>query len=568
MKPRSETVSPRRSSSGSPRLTVAALAVFVSVFCLYPLLALVAKSLASASGGGVDASAYLRVLGGRRFWGALATSTYSAALTTALALSLGAGLAWVAARTDFRARRAVSILAYAGFAMPSYMIGLSWLQLFGRNGYVNRVAGALGLGARLASPYSVEAAAVVMALHLYPLVFLSLRAAFGRGDPALERAARLAGAGPVRAAFDVVVPLAIPTIVSMGLLTFSRALANFDVPALLALPIRKEFLTTLVYAAMSDLDIGTASAVSVALVALSAVPFVAGAALSRKRSFSEREARDGLDRRIALGVPGRLVAYLLLAVQVVVSLAPFCALAASSFLKRWGLPFRAEYLTLGNYYELFFHNEQAARALANSLFYGIAGASIAVLVAVAILFVSRFGRMRAATWLEALASWPLAAPHIVVAMAAVLAWNSGPLRLYGTRWGIVAAYAAIFIPLALRNVRGAVDAHDADIVDAARLSGASFWRASRDIAVPAVAPSIKAAWLLCFMIALREIPVSLLLYASGQESLGVLLFGMQSQSYGMEMTSALSMSVVALLLAGSVVVRRLGKGGRGDGPAY
>lgn len=565
MNPRSATASRRRSSSGSPRLTVAALAVFVGIFCLYPLLALVARSLAGASPEGAGLSSYLAVLGGSRFWRALATSVYSASLTTALALGLGACLAWLVARTDFRARKVVSMIAYAGFAMPSYMLGLSWLQLFGRNGYLNRIAAALGLGAKLTSPYSVEATAIVMALHLYPLVFLSLRAAFRRGDPTLERAARLAGASPARAAVDVAVPLALPTIVSMGLLTFSRALANFDVPALLSLPVRKEYLTTLVYAAMSDLDLGSAAAVSVALIVLSALPFAASVALSRRRSFAEREAREGLDRRIALGPVGRVIACLLLAVQAVVSFAPFCALASSSFLKRWGLPFRAEFLTLGNYYELFFNNKQAVRALANSLFYGIAAASVAVIAALAILCISRFGRMRAGRWLEAIASWPLAAPHIVVAIAAILAWNSGPVRLYGTRWGIVAAYVAIFIPLALRNLRGAVESHDADIVDAARLSGATFWRASIDIAVPAVAPSLKAAWLLCFMIALREIPVSLLLYASGQESLGVLLFGMQSQSYGMEMTSALSMSIVALLLVGSIVARRLGKGGRGDG---
>ncbi len=58
------------------------------------------------------------------------------------------------------------------------------------------------------------------------------------------------------------------------------------------------------------------------------------------------------------------------------------------------------------------------------------------------------------------------------------------------------------------------------------------------------------------MISLREIPISLLLYSSGQETAGVLLFGMQSQSYGLEMTSTLAIVIVAIILAGNTFLNK------------
>jgi len=62
------------------------------------------------------------------------------------------------------------------------------------------------------------------------------------------------------------------------------------------------------------------------------------------------------------------------------------------------------------------------------------------------------------------------------------------------------------------------------------------------------------------MISLREIPISLMLYSTNQETVGVLLFGMQSQSYGLEMTSALSVVIVLIILLANYLNSKIKRG--------
>jgi iron(III) transport system permease protein len=151
----------------------------------------------------------------------------------------------------------------------------------------------------------------------------------------------------------------------------------------------------------------------------------------------------------------------------------------------------------------------------------------------------------------------MAFPNIVLAVAAVLAWNRAPLRVYGTPWAIILTYMVLFIPIVMKQVTGLIQHYDTRLLAAARLSGASPLQSFMTITLPILAPGLKSGFIICFLIALREIPISQMLYFSGQETVGVLLFGMHSQSYGLEMTSALSMVIIFLLFIGNIIIKRI-----------
>lgn len=63
-------------------------------------------------------------------------------------------------------------------------------------------------------------------------------------DPTLEEASRIAGASPLKALWDVTLPLMAPSILAGGLLVFIGAGSCFGIPAIVGMPGNIEVLTT------------------------------------------------------------------------------------------------------------------------------------------------------------------------------------------------------------------------------------------------------------------------------------------------------------------------------------
>jgi len=104
---------------------------------------------------------------------------------------------------------------------------------------------------------------------------------------------------------------------------------------------------------------------------------------------------------------------------------------------------------------------------------------------------------------------------------------------------------------------------DPALEEAARLAGAGPLRRLVTIALPLLAPAAAAAGILVALSALNEITVSILLYAAGSQTLGVVVFGLHD---GGAVGQAAAVSVVGLVLvlllmgAASLLARRLPPG--------
>ena len=477
---------------------------------------------------------------------------------TAFALISGGFLAWLVVRTDFPCGRIVEKLSFLTFVIPPYILALAWLQFLGRNGYLHRILTALfGTAVYNVPYYSLFASALVLGIHLYPIVFMTLKNALEKHDSMMEDSAILSGASPLKAALTITFPSLLPSILSIALLVFSRSMANFAIPALLALPVRKQVLTTRIFSSLSNLDTRTAATLSLLLVVLSASIFLFQGRILGKKSYETEGTHSAGGNRVRLGSVKIPIIMTVAVFLTATSILPAAVILVSSFLKRWGLPLRAEYLTFGNYGELLIRNPKSVGAFWNSFRFGVVGATAACLIGGGVVLLSQGTNRKSARLLEMAAGWPMAFPNIVLAVGAILAWNKAPFRLYGTSWGIIITYIALFTPIVMKNVSGLVKGLSPSQVQMARLSGANGFQAFRDVTFRVLLPGLQSGWLLCFLIALREIPISLMLYSTGQETLGVLLFGMQSQSYGLEMTSALSVVIVLITLGLNKVARIL-----------
>src|SRR5262249_10566952 len=89
-----------------------------------------------------------------------------------------------------------------------------------RSGWVNQLARSCGLAGPLINVYSAAGIVLVQGVFFAPLVLMGVAEACARIDTSLLEAARVAGASPARAVFDVTWPLTRRAAVGGALLAF------------------------------------------------------------------------------------------------------------------------------------------------------------------------------------------------------------------------------------------------------------------------------------------------------------------------------------------------------------
>lgn len=543
-------VPPPRARPADPRLLLVGLAALtLAGLVVYPLAQVLVRSLRAE--GAWTLAAYRRAVAPanvRALW----NTVWVSAAASGLAMAAGTVLAFLLVRTDLPGRRWLRPLVVLPYAIPPFFGAIAWTQLLGPQGYLMRpLLDLLGLERAPWTVYSPGGIVVVMAIHFFPYVFLTVAGALERMDVSLEEAARTSGAGTLQVMRHVTVPLVWPAILAGGVLVFMGSVANFGIPALLGLRARFYVLTTSIYSALTLPDFGLATAMSMLLVAVSLAALLAQRWVQRGEGrFAVIAGKAIHPQPLRLG-PLRWPAFALAAAfAVTIAVLPIAALVLTSFLRYFGAPVAAASLTT-RHYAYVLGLEQARRALANSLVLAVAAATVAMALGTVVAYVHVKARLRGSGWLDAVGTLPSAIPHTVIAIAVLLAWGRW---LYGTLAIILLAYVLAYLPFTIRTTAATLQQIHASLEEAGRVAGAGPLRTFRDIVLPLVRPGMAAGWILVAMPASRELTMSILLFSLRTETIGVTIFNMQDSGYT-QIAAALSVVVLALILTGNLLLR-------------
>jgi iron(III) transport system permease protein len=115
------------------------------------------------------------------------------------------------------------------------------------------------------------------------------------------------------------------------------------------------------------------------------------------------------------------------------------------------------------------------------------------------------------------------------------------------------AYVSHFFPFATRTISSMFLAISPELEQSARASGATWWQAMRWINLPLLKPALIAAWLMLFVIFIRELGSTILLYAQGTETISVALVILSENNFGY--VAALAVIQLCLLLLGFALFR-------------
>ncbi|HEY1098521.1 MAG TPA: ABC transporter permease subunit, partial [Myxococcota bacterium] len=303
-----------------------------------------------------------------------------------VAVGIGVPIAVAVERTDIGGARALGALAVLPLAVPSYLLAFAFRAAFDdRIGVFAAIAGIVG------DVDSVGGIVVVLGTALLPIVVVRLRATLRTIDGALEEAARIAGAGPLRALLDVTLRMSAPTVVSSAVLVFAGATAAFGVPLLLGLGAKTPIVVvttriTLALQSGAPGAVADALALSVALAIVSTSAFAVAAVLTRgTRVAAGRVARP---TRLQLGAwraPSTILAWAVVVVLVVV---PLASLIVQGLTLHAGHGLRFDNLGVTHLVDVI-GRADVRRAAGNSALLAIAAAAIIVVVSVIVVVTRR-----------------------------------------------------------------------------------------------------------------------------------------------------------------------------------
>lgn len=467
------------------------------------------------------------------------------------ALFIGTGCAWLVTQYQFPGRHHLEWLLLLPLAIPAYIIAYTYTGLLDfagpvqshlRNWFDWRYGDYFFPEIR-----SLGGAIIMLALVLYPYVYMLARNAFREQSSSLQEASRTLGLTPRQHFWRVALPLARPAILTGTALAMMEAFADYGTVQYFGV----NTFTTGIFRTWFGLNNSLAAAQLAALLTSFVLFLLVLEQWSRRkiRYYNQGHTDSQPPRRQLQG--GRkwlvlmvccmplIVGFIIPAIQLL-----FWALAT------W-------HITL---------NDQFIRLVWNS--FSLAAMAAIISVSLALLFA--YARRLKRDWLVLipvrLAAMGYAIPGTVIAIGVMLPlalldqridllaeqWfgvRTG-LLFSGTLFALLLAYSVRFLAVSLHSVEAGLHRIRPNMDQAARSLGCSprqvLWR----VHVPLLRGSVLTAVLLVFVDVLKELPATLILRPFNFNTLAVRTYELASD----ERLADASLSALAIVVVGLLPV--------------
>jgi iron(III) transport system permease protein len=549
------------------------LVLALVVLCVvFPILLVVLQSFQVAAPGqpaayGLDG--WRAALGEPGLRTALVNTFKVTVVRQLLSLPLAVLIAWLLARTDLPGRSWIEFAFWAAFFLPSFTVTLSWVLLLDPDyGLINTLVAKLPFVGK--SPFNIYSFWGIVWVHVITgsvtVKVILLTPAFRNMNASFEEASRVAGAGTLRTALRITVPVMAPVILSVLLLGTMVSLQTFEVEQVLGLPFRFFVFSTMIYdlliTRVPRYDAATALAVLILAVML---PLVFGQQwLTRDRryttvtgQFQNQPHRLGRWRAPALAF--------VLALVVIVLGVPVVFALLGTFMKLFGFFNIADPWTLDNW-KTVLGDDQFLRSLHNTLVLAVGTAAVAVIVHSLIAYIAVRTRYAGRRLLDFISWLPFTVPGIILGLALLWLFLSVDfLRpLYGTTALLIIAGVISGLPLGVQIIKSGLMQLGGELEEASRIAGASWWTTYRRIVLRLMAPTLMAVAMITFVGAARNISNFALLSTSASRPLSILQLDYVAQRK-FEEAVVVACIIMFISLAGALLARLLGLRGSSVG---
>ncbi|SMP24092.1 iron(III) transport system permease protein [Roseibium denhamense] len=490
-------------------------ALLAAAACLLPMAAV----LLAAVTGSLETLSHLADTVLWRYTWTTAVLVVLVALFTAV---IGTGTAWLVTMTRFPGVRVFEIALALPFAFPAYVMAYAYTDFLDHPGAVQTtLRSVFGWGPRdywFPEVRSVEGAAIMLTLVLYPYVYLLARAAFLRESATANLAARTMGRGAWGAFWHVSLPMARPAIAGGVLLAVMETIADFGTVSYFGI---QTFATGIYSSWFSLADRGAAAQLALCLLVFALFLAI----LERMQRGAARNHHAG--KRFELMPPhiltgwGRIGAWAACGLPVL-----FGFVLPLVLLFEMGL--RSEQ-------DLF--SQRYLGFIQNSVILAGTAAVVTVTAAALIAFNTRLHPVRLSFMAGHISRIGYAVPGGVIAVGLLVPFafldNSIDARMRewfgistgliftGTITVLVMAYMVRFMAAALNTVEAGLGTVNPNTDAVARTLGRSPLRMVWSVHMPILRPSVFTALLIVFVDVMKELPATLIMRPFNFDTLAV-----------------------------------------------
>lgn len=447
---------------------------------------------------------------------------------TALALFLGFTSALLIGKYFYQSN--MQILVLLPYAVPAIALLPGWIRLLGSNGWINRfLMDVFGLSSAPLNLYSLWGMIWVQGLHIAPVAFLLILPSVRSIPAAMEESSFTMGGSKYYTMRKVVLPLVWPSVLSTIIFVFVHTMATVGVPSVLG--IRGRLFTfgsaiPFYFLHGTSLNYSQAFAFSVYLTA------IAGGFIYYYMRVTEREDRYTTVMGQGRGKPltyssGRGWRYLylgfLVAFVFVGGILPLFTVVYDSLYDGIRLGLDVNELTLKYYVTLVSNDAEnianVYRVYGNTIIVALVVPTSTMFLSVLLAYYNQvldlsFGRL-----FSFLGALSLALPGVTKGLGFLTAFIATPL--YATIGILIVAFHGQGLPYGMRYAQPAFTKLGRENFEAAVTLGDTALSTFRHIALPLVAGEFRAGWIHVFISSVRNIPVAILLYGAGSETVAI-----------------------------------------------
>ena len=545
------------------KFMVIALSVLILLyFIVLPLAVLIIDSV--VVDGHLDVSSYLTVYGQAVNMRALTNTAKISILVMILSVLITFPLAWLIGRTDLPGRKKFRTILVASYMIPPYVGAIAWTQLLNPDvGYLNALLKTIfSLSKAPFNIYTEGGLIWVLTLFYSPFAFITISRAMEKMDPTLEEASRVSGASPLRVLWDVTLPLMAPSILAGGLLVFIGAGSAFGIPAIVGMPGNIEVLTTRIVSFVymgNDSGIRNATTLAVSLMILAnGLLFFMTWFMGRKdyTTIGGKSTRPAL---VELGKWKGLATFLVAVYAFIAVILPLGSIVITSFMVSM-----SKGLSLDNFgfdaWIPVLENSQYLDCIWRSLGYAFIAATIGTILSLFVAYLSVKTHVKGRSLPDLLVMVGGSTPSVVIALALIITFSGNyGLNLYSTMWILIVSYLVKYMTMSVRTIAASLSQVSSSLEEAGLNSGAGWLRICKYIIMPLIAPSIVAGWFLIFMPSFYELTMSNLLYGSDTQTIGVLLYELQTYA-DTQNASVMSVIILIIVMVGNLILNKVSKG--------
>lgn len=510
-------------------------------------------------------------------WGPLKNSFVCGFFTVLVSVPLGSVLAWLMIRTDIPGKKVLGLLVTVPYMIPSWTKALAWLAMFR-----NSTSGANGFLAGMGIPipdwlaYGPIAIVLCMSMHYYAFSYIMVSGALRSINSELEEMGEIQGASKAQILRHITLPLILPSVLSATVMTISKSIGTYGVPANLGNRIGYYTLATKMRNFIDQGPQAVGYAMSIVLVLLAAlIIFSNQRIVGVRKSYATVSGKGGRATLMPLGKAKKPLMAFLMVFLFLAMVVPFFVLIMETFQITTGAGYGLDNLTLYNWigksgqiakytnYEGIFRDPKFFSAFWNTIRLTLIGSILTAICGQFLGYISSRGRGK---WYGDLTEQMVFVPYLMSGIAFSTMYFSmfsrphfGGLMpsLYGTFTLIVLTSVVKHFPFASKSGTANMLSISVELEEAADIAGASFWKRMSSIIVPLAKNGFISGFMLTFISIAKELDLVIIMMTPSTQTMSYLAFTYSQEGYN-QMSDAVSVCVLAFILVCYTVANRFG----------